>query len=145
MSDQGDGRHRRRARAGVNMPNRLRRSLLPGVLEVNTLNTGRGAEEGGLGLFKGEAGHGEHERQLRKLGDGTGELVVAVDDNHGDEVTVAMMTITITTIKVTAELERIRCALQSRDDEVEALRREVGELIETLKDNDPPPPFDLRP
>ena len=55
------------------------------------------------------------------------------DDNHGDEVTVAMMTITITTmalimIKVTAELERIRCALQSRDDEVEALRREVGEL-----------------
>ena len=56
-------------------------------------------------------------------------------DNHGYEVTVAMMTITITTmalIKVTAELERIRCALQSRDDEVEALRREVGELIETL-------------
>ena len=53
---------------------------------------------------------------------------VAVDENHGDEVTVAMMTITITTIKVTAELERIRCALQSRDDEVEALRREVGEL-----------------
>ena len=53
-------------------PNRLRRSLLPGVLEVNTLSTGSGAEEGGLGLFKGEAGHGEHERQLRKLGDGTG-------------------------------------------------------------------------
>ena len=105
------------------------------MLEVNSLNTGSGAEEGGLGLFKGEAGHGEHERQLRKLGDGTGELVVAEDDNHGDEVTVAMMTITITTmalIKVTAELERIRCALQSRDDEVEALRREVGELIETL-------------
>ena len=53
----------------------------------------------------------------------------------------AMMTITMTTmalIKVTAELERIRCALQSRDDEVEALRREVGELIETLKDNEPP-------
>ena len=55
------------------------------------------------------------------------------DDNHGDEVTVTMMTITKTTmalimIKVTAELERIRCALQSRDDEVEALRREVGEL-----------------
>ena len=52
------------------------------------------------------------------------------DDDHG-----GMMTITITTmalIKVTAELERIRCALQSRDDEVEALRREVGELIETL-------------
>ena len=64
------------------------------------------------------------------------------DDNHGDEVTVAMMTITITTIKVTAELERIRCALQSRDDEVEALRREVGELIETFKDDEPPPPFD---
>ena len=66
------------------------------------------------------------------------------DDNHGDEVTVAKMTITITTmalimIKVTAELERIRCALQSRDDEVEALRREVGELFE------PPTPFDLRP
>ena len=58
-------------------PNRLRRSrLLPGVLEANTLNTGSSAEEGGLGLFKGEAGHGEHERQLRKLGDGTGELVV---------------------------------------------------------------------
>ena len=55
------------------------------------------------------------------------------DDNHGDEVTVAKMTITKTTmalimIKVTAELERIRCALQSRDDEVEALRREVSEL-----------------
>ena len=55
------------------------------------------------------------------------------DDDRGDEVTVTMMTITITTmalimIKVTAELERIRCALQSRDDEVEALRREVGEL-----------------
>ena len=42
------------------------------MLEVNSLNTGSGAEEGGLGLFKGEAGHGEHERQLRKLGDGTG-------------------------------------------------------------------------
>ena len=60
-----------------------------------------------------------------------------MEDDHGDEVTVAKMTITITTmalimIKVTAELERIRCALQSRDDEVEALRREVGELIETL-------------
>ena len=55
------------------------------------------------------------------------------DDDRGDEVTVTMMTITKTTmalimIKVTAELERIRCALQSRDDEVEALRREVGEL-----------------
>ena len=64
-----------------------------------------------------------------------GVVEVDDDDNHGDEVTVAMMTITITTmalIKVTAELERIRCALQSRDDEVEALRREVGELIETL-------------
>ena len=48
-------------------------------------------------------------------------------------------------IKVTAELERIRCALQSRDDEVEALRREVSELIETFKDIEPPPPFDLRP
>ena len=71
--------------------------------------------------------------------------VVAVDENQGDELTVAMMTITITTIKVTAELERIRCALQSRDDEVEALRREVGELIETFKDDEPPPPFDLRP
>ena len=61
----------------------------------------------------------------------------------------AKMTITITTmalimIKVTAELERIRCALQSRDDEVEALRREVSELIETFKDIEPPP-FDLRP
>ena len=72
------------------------------------------------------------------------------DDNHGDEVTVTMMTITITTmalimIKVTAELERIRCALQSRDDEVEALRREVSELIETFKDIEPPPSFDLRP
>ena len=70
------------------------------------------------------------------------------DDNHGDELTVAMMTMSIRTmalIKVTAELERIRCALQSRDDEVEALRREVGELIETFKDDEPPPPFDLRP
>ena len=62
----------------------------------------------------------------------------------------AKMTITITTmalimIKVTAELERIRCALQSRDDEVEALRREVSELIETFKDIEPPPPIDLRP
>ena len=66
-----------------------------------------------------------------------GVVEVDDDDNHGDEVTVAMMTITITTIKVTAELERIRCALQSRDDEVEALRREVGD--------EPPPPFDLRP
>ena len=58
------------------------------------------------------------------------------DDNHGDELTVAMMTMSIRTmalIKVTAELERIRCALQSRDDEVEALRREVSELIEHLK------------
>ena len=68
------------------------------------------------------------------------------DDNHGDEVTVAKMTITKTTmalimIKVTAELERIRCALQSRDDEVEALRREVSELIETFKDIEPPPPL----
>ena len=70
------------------------------------------------------------------------------DDNHGDEVTVAKMTITTTImvlimIKVTAELERIRCALQSRDDEVEALRREVSELIETFKDIESPPPFDL--
>ena len=68
------------------------------------------------------------------------------DDNHGDEVTVTKMTITTTTmalimIKVTAELERIRCALQSRDDEVEALRREVSELIETFKDIEPPPPL----
>ena len=58
----------------------------------------------------------------------------------------AKMTITTTTmalimIKVTAELERIRCALQSRDDEVEALRREVSELIETFKDIEPPPPL----
>ena len=53
-------------------PNRLRKGLPPGVLEANTLSTGSGAEEGGLGLFKGEAGHGEHERQLGKLGDGTG-------------------------------------------------------------------------
>ena len=60
-------------------PNRLiRRSRLPGVLEANTLNTGRGAEEGGLGLFKGEAGHGEHERQLRKLGDGTGGKTMTI-------------------------------------------------------------------
>ena len=53
------------------------------------------------------------------------------DDNHGDELTVAMMTMSIRTmalIKVTAELERIRCALQSRDDEVEALRREVDDF-----------------
>ena len=73
-----------------------------------------------------------------------------MEDDHGDKVTVTMMTITKTTmalimIKVTAELERIRCALQSRDDEVEALRREVSELIETFKDIEPPPPFDLRP
>ena len=62
-----------------------------------------------------------------------GAVEVDDDDNHGDEVTVAKMTMSIRTmalIKVTAELERIRCALQSRDDEVEALRREVGVLIE---------------
>ena len=55
------------------------------MLEVNTLNTGSSAEEGGLGLFKGEAGHGEHEHQLRKLGDGTG------DYDGGDEIMIMMM------------------------------------------------------
>ena len=84
-------------------------------------------------MSEGKTGFGKYQCKLCQLGDGTGDYddddddddVVFdddVDDGHkydddddddvdGDEVT--------------AELERTRCALQSRDEEVEALTREV--------------------
>ena len=78
-------------------------------------------------MSEGKTCFGKYQCKLCQLGDGTGDYdddddVVFDDDVYdghkyddddvdGDEVT--------------AELERTRCALQSRDEEVEALTREV--------------------
>ena len=76
-------------------------------------------------MSEGKTCFGKYQCKLCQLGDGTGDYDDDVvfdddvydghkyddDDVDGDEVT--------------AELERTRCALQSRDEEVEALTREV--------------------
>ena len=72
-------------------------------------------------MSEGKTCFGKYQCKLCQLGDGTGDyddddvVVNDVDDGlkHDDDD------------EVTAELERTRCALQSRDEEVEALTREV--------------------
>ena len=76
-------------------------------------------------MSEGKTGFGKYQCKLCQLGDGTGDYDddddIVFDDGHkydddddDDDVD-----------EVTAELERTRCALQSRDEEVEALTREV--------------------